>query len=121
MPEADTADLAGLLGAATEREPLSGAPGKSGARLERLVIGGERFVLKHMNLATDWTMRTAGSLRGATIELWQRGTFDRLPGCFNQPIVAASRPRTAAICCSCGTSASGSSPRPTIRSRCPST
>ena len=36
---------------------------KSGARLERLVIGGEPYVLKHLDLAQDWTMRASGCLR----------------------------------------------------------
>jgi Phosphotransferase enzyme family len=88
MPDSAIADLAELLGAATEREPLDDAPGKSGARLERLVIGGERYVLKHMDLSADWTMRTTGCLRGAPLEVWERGLLGRLPGCFNQPIVA---------------------------------
>ena len=36
-----------------------GKPAKSGARLERPVIDGQRYVLKHMNLATDWTTERA--------------------------------------------------------------
>jgi len=88
MPEPD---LAELLAAATEREVLDGAPGKSGARLERLVIDGQRYVLKHMDLARDWTMRSTGCLRGAPFELWQRNLLGRLPACINQPIVAVGR------------------------------
>jgi hypothetical protein len=80
-------DLAGMIAGATEREVLADAPGKSGARLERLVIGGERFVLKHMDLASDWTIRTTGCLRGASLTLWDRGILARLPDCMNQPIV----------------------------------
>ncbi len=34
-------------------------------------------------------MRASGSLRGAPLELWERGILDRLPDCLNQPIVAA--------------------------------
>ena len=83
--------LADLLGDATERTVLDGAPGKSGARLERVVIGGQPFVLKRLSLADDWTMRASGSLRGAPLELWERGILARLPGCINQPIVAAVR------------------------------
>jgi len=89
VAELASADLAGLVAAATEREVLAEAPGKSGAMLERLVIGGSPYVLKHMDLASDWTMRSAGCLRGAPFELWQRGLLARLPDCFNQPIVAA--------------------------------
>ena len=86
-------DLADLLGGATERTALDGAPGKSGARLERVVIGGRRYVLKHLNLDQDWTMRASGCLRGAPLELWERGVLARLPDCFNQPIVGVSPER----------------------------
>ena len=83
-------DLAELLAGATERTVLAGVPGKSGARLERVVIGGQPYVLKHIDLAEDWTMRASGCLRGASLTLWERGILARLPDCFNQPIVAAA-------------------------------
>ena len=83
--------LGDLLAAATSREPVADAPGKSGAVLERLEIDGQTYVLKHLDLANDWTMRASGSLRGAPLELWERGILDRLPDCINQPIVAAGR------------------------------
>jgi Phosphotransferase enzyme family len=83
-------DVADLLAGATERTVIAGAPGKSGARLERVVIDGERYVLKHLDLAEDWTLRASGCLRGAPLELWERGILARLPGCFNQPIVGAA-------------------------------
>jgi hypothetical protein len=85
------ASLAGLLATATEREPLAEAPGKSGAVLERVVIGGEPYLLKHLDLATDWTMRASGCLSGAPLVLWERGILARLPASINQPIVAAAR------------------------------
>ena len=83
--------LAELLASATKREPVADAPGKSGAVLERLEIDGEPYVLKHLDLASDWTMRASGSLSGAPLELWERGILDQLPQCLNQPIVAAGR------------------------------
>lgn len=83
--------LADLVASATWREPVADAPGKSGAVLERLQIDGEPYVLKHLDLARDWTMRASGSLRGAPLELWERGILDRLPDCLNQPIVAVGR------------------------------
>jgi hypothetical protein len=91
MPAPDGPGLAGLVGLATERVVLDEAPGKSGARLERLVIGGESYVLKSLDLADDWTMRASGCLRGAPLELWERGILARLPACYNQPIVAVAR------------------------------
>jgi len=87
--------LAELLAAAAWREPVADAPGKSGAVLERLEIDGQQYVLKHLDLASDWTMRASGSLRGAPLELWERGILDRLPDCLNQPIVAAAREERA--------------------------
>ena len=94
MPDPIAAGLAApgldeMLAAATSREPIDDAPGKSGARLERLVIDGEQYVLKHMDIGSDWTIRATGCLRGAPLEAWERGLLGRLPGCFNQPIVAA--------------------------------
>ena len=90
MPAPDGPGLAGLVGQATERIALDEAPGKSGARLERLVIGGEPYILKSLDLADDWTMRASGCLRGAPFELWERGILARLPACINQPIVAVA-------------------------------
>jgi Phosphotransferase enzyme family len=83
-------DVAELLAGATERTVLAEVPGKSGASLERVVIGGERYILKHLDLADDWTMRASGCLPGAPLVLWERGILARLPDCFNQPIVGAA-------------------------------
>jgi len=83
-------DVAELLAGATERTVLAEVPGKSGASLERVVIGGEPYILKHHDLADDWTMRASGCLRGAPLTLWERGILARLPDCFNQPIVGAA-------------------------------
>jgi hypothetical protein len=100
VPEASAAgpvfgDVAELLAGATERTALDGAPGKSGARLERVVIGGQPYVLKHLDLAVDWTVRAAGDLRGAPLTLWERGILARIPACFNQPIVGVAREEAA--------------------------
>jgi hypothetical protein len=72
--------------------------GKSGARLERVVIEGQPYVLKHLDLADDWTMRASGCLRGAPLMLWQRGILARLPDCISQPITGvAPEPRGCAL------------------------
>jgi hypothetical protein len=83
--------LAELLAGATDRTGLAEVPGKSGASLERVVIDGRHYVLKHLDLAEDWTMRASGCLPGAPLVLWERGILARLPGCLNQPIVGAAR------------------------------
>jgi hypothetical protein len=77
-----------LLAGATERSPLD-SNGKSGARLETVLIDGTRYVAKHLD-DNDWSTRAAGVPGGAVIELWRRGLLDLLPDCFDQPIVAVS-------------------------------
>lgn len=93
MPLPDTtvpvaASVDELLAGASDREPMVDGAGKSGARLERVVIDGERYVVKYLHLVDDWTMRAAGDLSGASFTAWQRGLLARLPDCLNQPIVA---------------------------------
>jgi hypothetical protein len=85
-----SASVAELIAGATERTRLDEGPGKSGARLERLVIGGQPYVLKRLDLAEDWTMRASGCLPGAPLLAWERGILARLPPCFNQPIVGVA-------------------------------
>jgi Phosphotransferase enzyme family len=82
--------VADLIAGATERTSLAEGAGKSGARLERVVIAGQPYVLKHLSLAEDWTMRASGCLPGAPLLAWERGVLARLPSCFNQPIVGAA-------------------------------
>src|SRR4051794_5888104 len=79
-----------LLRGVTDRRPLDADDSKSGAQLERVVIDGERFVLKTLDLRTDWTMRAAGDFGGNVLQMWRRGLFERLPACINQPIVAVA-------------------------------
>ncbi len=95
MPVAASVDE--MLDGATDRTPLVDGAGKSGATLERVTIDGDRYVVKYLAMADDWTMRAAGVLGGATLELWRRGLFARLPDCIDQPIVAvAHEPATRA-------------------------
>ncbi len=97
---AQPTSIEAFLADATERTPLVGGAGKSGAALESVTVGGERYIVKHLSIADDWTMRAAGQLGGATLALWRSGLLARLPDCINQPIVAvASGPdaRTALL------------------------
>jgi Phosphotransferase enzyme family len=89
VPVADSVEE--LLAGASEREPIVDGAGKSGARLERVVIDDRRYVVKYMRIADDWTMRAAGDLAGATFTAWRRGLLARLPDCINQPIVAVAK------------------------------
>ena len=80
--------LAELLAGASDISPLDGA-GKSGARLDRLTIDGRPYVVKYLDVRTDWTLRAAGV--DASVEVWRRGILARLPDRINQPIVAVAR------------------------------
>ena len=78
--------IAELLADAADVTAIDSA-GKSGALLERVIIGGEPHVVKYLDPSTDWTMRAAGVEGSATLELWRRGILTRLPASINQPIV----------------------------------
>jgi len=85
-----------MLARATDRRVMDTA-GKSGALLESVRIDGEPYVVKYLDLSEDWTIRAAGVLAGATVEAWRRGLLQRLPTCFNQPIVAVAREDVTAV------------------------
>lgn len=89
-PRAVAASSDELLAAASERGPLDHNDGKSGARMERVVIDGEPYVAKWLDARTDWTMRAVGDLGCKTLQLWQAGLLDALPDCISQPIVAVA-------------------------------
>lgn len=80
-----------LLAEATDREPIIDGAGKSGARLERVRIDGEPHVVKYVELESDWTMRSAGCLVPAPLQLWRRGLLAQLPACIDQPIVGVAQ------------------------------
>lgn len=100
-----TNSIAEMLAGVTESEPLDDAPGKSGARLERVRIDGTGYIVKYLDPARDWTVRASGVLGGPMAQLWTRGLLSRLPPCIRQPIVAVAvdrgvdhgHPRTAML------------------------
>ena len=74
--------------------PLGGTDGKSGSTLERVVIDGERFVLKHLHPDDDWTMRGFGDLGCRPVEVWTSGLLDAVPPTIDHAVVgAAAGPR----------------------------
>lgn len=64
---------------------------KSGAQFERVVIGGERFVLKHVDTASDWIMRQTGDIGLCPVIAWERGIVDLAPSCIDHATVGAAR------------------------------
>lgn len=85
-----------LLAGVEDREPMVSV-GKSGARLERVRVGGAPYVVKYLDRETDWTMRASGFDGYATVELWRRGILAALPHCIREPTVAVAQDGTAAL------------------------
>ena len=88
--------VAELLATAEVGSPSTTSRASRGATLYRVRRGDERFVVKYLDPARDWTMRASGVLGGPSWPLWTRGMLDRLPGsCINQPTSAVALERTA--------------------------
>jgi hypothetical protein len=74
--------------AVADRRPLV-ADGKSGALLERVVVDGVPYVLKHVSPDADWIMRVAGDDGTWFLSLWRSGLLDRLPAVIDHATVDA--------------------------------
>lgn len=86
--------VAELLRDASHREPMVAGDSKSGARFERVTIGGEPFVLKHLSRADDWIMRATGDLAYRPVVVWEAGLLDLAPDCVDHAYVGAARDRS---------------------------
>jgi hypothetical protein len=80
-----------LVAGASGREPMASADSKSGARFERVVIDGDRYVLKHVDLATDWIARQTGDIGCWPVRVWEAGVVDLAPATIDHTIVGAAR------------------------------
>ena len=63
---------------------------KSGARFEWVVIEGERYVLKHQDVADDWLMRATGDTGRRYVALWEHGILDRVPDVIDHATVGCA-------------------------------
>jgi len=79
-----------LLSRAEERAPWVPDDTKSGARFERVVIGGERFVLKYQDPEDDWLLRANDDPGCRYVLLWESGVLGRLPAVIDHAVVAAA-------------------------------
>jgi hypothetical protein len=86
----DGRSLAAMLAAASSREPWTPADTKSGARFERVVIDGERYVLKYQDPGDDWLLRATGDCGERYVLLWEHGLLARLPDVIDHAVVAAA-------------------------------
>ncbi len=78
-----------LLDSATSRQEWRPEDTKSGARFERLVIDGSRFVLKYQDPRDDWLLRATGDPGQRYVLLWTRGLLDQLPDVIDPAVVGA--------------------------------
>jgi hypothetical protein len=90
VPRTPASSIEELIEGATERAPLGGTDGKSGSLLERVVIDGERFVLKQVHPDVDWTMRGFGDLGCRPVEIWTSGVLDAVPATIDHAVVSAA-------------------------------
>jgi hypothetical protein len=80
-----------LVADATERVPFDPADRRSGTRFEHVVIDGERYVLKHIHLDDDFTMRVSGDLGCRPLRVWEHGLVDAAADVIDHAIVGAAR------------------------------
>ena len=80
-----------MLADVSEREVLVASDGKSGNVLERVLIGGERRVVKRMSLEGDWIMRVMGDRVFWPFLAARAGLFDRVPACIDHAVVAVAQ------------------------------
>jgi hypothetical protein len=79
-----------LLAGATSREPFLTTDSKSGALFERVVIDGERFVVKYLHVDRDWIMRAAGDLSCWPVQAWKAGLMGAAPACIDPAVIGAA-------------------------------
>lgn len=72
------------------RAPMVAADSKSGARFERVMIDGERHVLKYQDVRDDWLMRATGDLGQRFVTLWASGLLDAMPPVIDPVVVGCA-------------------------------
>jgi hypothetical protein len=78
-----------LLAGAELREPMDKAVDSlSGSAFERVVMDGERHVVKYLGHDTDWLARALGDRDCFALTLWRAGLLAALPGSIDHTVVA---------------------------------
>jgi hypothetical protein len=91
MPRPVAGSVDELIADATSRTPMTVKDSKSGATFERVVIGGEPFVLKHVSPDHDWIARAYGDLGPWTVLVWSSGLLDLVPQSIDHTYAGAAR------------------------------
>src|SRR3974377_191805 len=77
-----------LLARASSRERVTPADARSGAVFERVLVGSDCYIVKHLGFASDWVMRVTGDDVCRQYLIWQAGIMDRFPDCIDHAVVA---------------------------------
>src|SRR5947208_1900677 len=83
-PRPVASSLDELLAGATSREPFFVSDSKSGSPFERVIIDGDSYIVKHIHIDADWTMRFNGDIGCKPAQVWQAGLMDVLPDRIEQ-------------------------------------
>jgi Phosphotransferase enzyme family len=76
--------------AISNRQPWLPEDTNSGARFERVVVAGDRYVLKYQDPRDDWLLRATNDPGCRYVLLWERGLLERMPGQIDHAVVAAN-------------------------------
>src|SRR6202142_3564164 len=79
-----------MLAGATHREAWKNSDSLSGSRLERVLIDGERYVVKYICVDDDWIMRATGDLGCRQLTLLTSGVLASLPESIDHAIVGCA-------------------------------
>ena len=79
-----------LVAGATDRVPVRTTDAKSGARFERLNLGGVPHFLKTLSAADDWIMRVTGNTTNWEFQVWRAGIYQQFPDCIDHTILGLS-------------------------------
>ena len=90
VPRTPASSVDELIAGVTAREPFGHSDGKSGSSFERVVIDGERLVLKHLHPDHDWTMRGFGDVGCRPVTVWTSGLLDAVPPSIDHAVVGAA-------------------------------
>jgi hypothetical protein len=82
-------DFDALVAAATSRESIKPTDSKSAASFERLLIRGERYLVKL--LTHDWLAAGSFDDDARAVSLWEAGVYDGLADVVDSTVVSASR------------------------------
>jgi hypothetical protein len=79
-----------LIAGATRRVPFRTGDAKSGSSFERVLIDGQRYVLKTIHVDDDWLARSLGDLGCRPLRVWASGLLDAFPDSIDHTVVGAA-------------------------------